>query len=76
MPLIPVKPRGDQLNQVAMSQTDDGSMPGCIGVGATANRPTGLTAVHVGCYYYDTTLSLPVYWSPALAWKNAAGVAA
>lgn len=76
MGLFPTKPRGDQLNQIAMSGVQDESMPGCVGVGTTANRPTGMTAAHVGVYYYDTTLSKPVYWSPALSWKDATGTAA
>ena len=43
-------------------------------IGATADRPT-LTSDYAGWQHYDTTLSLPVWWTGS-AWKNAAGVVA
>lgn len=42
--------------------------------GATTDRPTGLTAANAGRYYYDTTLSKPIWWNGS-AWRDAAGSA-
>lgn len=42
--------------------------------GATADRPTGLTADHVGKFVYiDTDLNLPIFWSGA-AWMTFSGM--
>ena len=38
--------------------------------GTTASRPT--TSLQVGQYYFDTTLTLPIYWT-GTNWINAAG---
>jgi hypothetical protein len=38
--------------------------------GITADRPT--TDLQVGQFYFDTTLTLPIYWTGA-NWINAAG---
>ena len=38
--------------------------------GTTALRPT--TSLQVGQYYFDTTLTLPIYWT-GTNWINAAG---
>lgn len=61
---------GDVLNRLAMGlHSDAGVAP--LGIGATTKRPT-LKAADAGFMYYDTTLSLPVWWTGA-AWHNAAG---
>jgi hypothetical protein len=38
--------------------------------GTTANRPTEFLLV--GQFYYDTTLSKPIYWNGTV-WKDSAG---
>ena len=42
--------------------------------GATASRPTGLTALHTGLQYYDITLGKPVWYTgTGTTWKDATG---
>ena len=57
----------DSVNNQIQQAVNTLSIPS---FGTTALRPT--TSLQVGQYYFDTTLTLPIYWT-GTNWINAAG---
>ena len=57
----------DSVNNQIQQAVNTLSIPS---FGTTASRPT--TSLQVGQYYFDTTLTLPIYWT-GTNWINAAG---
>jgi hypothetical protein len=77
LPIGPAQYTQDYVNQLLnvlrlyFNQIDNFSLATATpDSGTTANRPTEFLLV--GQFYYDTTLSKPIYWNGTV-WKDSAG---
>jgi hypothetical protein len=77
LPIGPSTYAQDYINQLLnvlrlyFTQVDNFSLSSSTPAsGATADRPTEYLSV--GQFYYDTTLSKPIYWNGTV-WKDSAG---
>jgi hypothetical protein len=77
LPIGPLNYNQEYINQLLnvlrlyFTQVDNFSLSTSTpNSGTTANRPTEF--ILVGQFYYDTTLSKPIYWNGTV-WKDSAG---